>query len=256
VRSAAGIATGMEPAFRSFADLHCHSSASFDSLSGPETLIRNARRFGLTHLAITDHERIDGALRARDLAASGREEPRVQVIVGEEVRTTGGDLIGLFLERAVAPGQSPMDTAAAIHEQGGLVGVPHPFDRFRSSAGSLADEATMTELSQSVDYIEIHNARAVGAANHRAAELAHALSVPGAASSDAHSALEVGVAYTILRGGFSTAAELRELLPGAELVMGRASYIVRLLTPVAKLVQRSRGNRRLSPESFGRGVVS
>ncbi len=95
---------------RSFADLHTHSSASFDSLSDPRKMIDKAIRLGLTHLAITDHERIDGAQRARDLAP-----PQLQVIVGEEIRSADGDMLGLFLER--------VDPAGAI---GGRDGRGHP----------------------------------------------------------------------------------------------------------------------------------
>ena len=128
-------------------------------------MVEKALRIGLTHLAITDHERIDGALRARDLAPDG-----LTVIIGEEVRTRAGDLIGLFLERAVPPGLSPAETAAAIHEQGGLVGLPHPFDRFRSSGGDkAAADAEVAALAAAVDYVEIHNARAYGSANPMAA---------------------------------------------------------------------------------------
>ncbi len=233
----------MDPApRRAFVDLHCHSSSSFDSLSKPADLVRNAKRFGLTHLAITDHERIDGALRARDLAPD-----EVNVIVGEEVRTTGGDLLGLYLEEAVSPRMSPIETAAAIHAQGGLVGLPHPFDRFRSSSGAMGAEDALDGLAAAIDFVEVHNARAVGRANERAALFARGHGLPGIASSDAHSLLEVGVAYSVLPRGFSSAAELRDLLADAELVMGRGSYFVRLWTPVAKVVQRLRGNRRVQP---------
>jgi predicted metal-dependent phosphoesterase TrpH len=250
--------SGLEPAVRSFADLHCHSSASFDSLSSPRSLIRQARRFGLTHLAITDHERIDGALRTRDLAAMrpGDGHEPLTVIVGEEVRTTEGDMIGLFLERAVAPGQTPMETAAAIHEQGGLAGIPHPFDRFRSSGARLAQAAGLADLVQAVDFIEIYNARAMGRANAHAAELARNEGIAGVASSDAHSPFEVGVAYTILPGPIRSADDLRRLLPQASMVLGRASYVVRLLTPFAKLINRSRGNVRISAPSFDLGGAS
>jgi predicted metal-dependent phosphoesterase TrpH len=227
---------------RSFVDLHCHSSSSFDSLNKPADILRNAKRFGLTHVAITDHERIEGALRARDLA---RDE--VSVIVGEEVRTTGGDLLGLFLERAVPPGLSLVETAAAIHEQGGLVGLPHPFDRFRSSGGDLAAGDALGELASAIDFVEVHNARAVGRANERAALFAREHGLPGVSSSDAHSLMEVGVAYSVLPRGFANAAELRDLLADAELVMGRGSYFLRAWTPVAKLVQRLRGNERVRP---------
>src|SRR4029079_14271740 len=91
--------TGPGGAVRSFADLHCHTSASFDSLSKPEQVVRAAATRGLTHLAVTDHDRIEGALRARDAAPAG-----LRVIVGQEVRTTTGDLIALYIDKAIPPG--------------------------------------------------------------------------------------------------------------------------------------------------------
>jgi predicted metal-dependent phosphoesterase TrpH len=235
---------GGSPGPRSFADLHTHSSASFDSLSDPRRMVDRAIAIGLTHLAITDHERIDGALRAADAAGD-----RLTVIVGEEVRSRDGDLIGLFMERAVPPGRSAAETAAAIHEQGGLVGLPHPFDGFRASGGSRAGhvEQALEELAAIVDYVEAHNARAYRDANPMAAAFAARHGLPGVASSDAHTIMELGVATTSLPGPFSTAAELRALLPLATLMPGRATYYVRLWTPVAKLLQRLRGNRRVPP---------
>lgn len=231
-------------AARSFADLHSHSSASFDSLADPARMIERARRSGLTHLAITDHEHIDGAQRAGELAGDD-----LQVIVGEEIRTRDGDLIGLFLERVVPPGLSAAETASAIREQGGIVGLPHPFDSLRSSGGSRAGgaERALEELAAIVDYVEVHNARAYRDANPQAAAFAARHGLPGVASSDAHSVMELGIASTILPGRFSTAEELRALLPEATLLTGRASYYVRLWTPFAKLVQRLRGKGRVRP---------
>jgi predicted metal-dependent phosphoesterase TrpH len=203
-----------------------------------------ARRIGLTHLAITDHERIDGALRARDHAPDD-----LVVIVGEEVRSADGDLIGLFLERPVPPGLSAAETAAAIHEQGGIVGLPHPFDRFRSSGGSKAaeQERALAALATAVDYVEVHNARAYRDANPRAAAFAAAHGLPGTASSDAHSVMELGVSQTVVSGPVTDAASLLAALPAAHLITSRASYLVRGWTPIAKLVQRIRGNRRIVP---------
>ena len=231
---------------RSFADLHSHSAASFDSLSDPRKMIAKAVRLGLTHLAITDHERVDGAQRARDMAP-----PELQVIVGEEIKSRDGDIIGLFLEHAVPPGLSAAETAAAIREQGGLVGLPHPFDSHRNSGGSQASEAEqkLEELATIIDYVEVHNARAYRDANPLAGAFAQRHGLPGTASSDAHSITELGIASTVLPGAFTTAEELRALLPHAELVTGRASYYVRLWTPIAKLVNRARGNGRIRPEA-------
>jgi predicted metal-dependent phosphoesterase TrpH len=227
---------------RSFADLHTHSSASFDSLADPRKMIEKAVRVGLTHLAITDHERIDGAQRARDLAPA-----QLQVIVGEEIRSADGDILGLFLERPVPPGLSAEETAAAIREQGGLVGLPHPFDSFRSSGGSKAGEAEqkLEALASIVDYVETHNARAYRDANPLAGAFAERHGIPGVASSDAHSIIELGIASTVLPGPFTTAQGLLALLPAAALVTGRASYYVRLWTPIAKLANRARGNDRI-----------
>ena len=116
---------------RAFMDLHCHTSASFDCLSAPAAVVRAAASRGLTHLAVTDHETVDGALEARDAART--QAPDLTVIVGEEVRTREGDLIALYIERAVPRGLSVTETIAAVREQGGLIGVPHPFDRYRGS---------------------------------------------------------------------------------------------------------------------------
>jgi predicted metal-dependent phosphoesterase TrpH len=228
---------------RSFVDLHCHSAASFDSLSKPADIVRLAHERGLTHLAITDHERIDGAVVARDLAPPG-----LTVIIGEEIRSRDGDVLGLFLERAVAPGLAAAETVAAIHEQGGLAGLPHPFDRFRNSALAGEREELLDELAAQLDFVEAYNARVPFAeANERAATFARRHGLPGVASTDAHSLLEVAVACTIVPGLIETPDQLRNALAGATLLTGHASYLVRGLTPLAKLVNRARGNRRVRP---------
>ena len=226
---------------RAFIDLHCHTSASFDCLARPGDVVKAAATRGLTHLIVTDHDRIEGALAARELAPDS-----LTVIVGEEIRTRDGDLIGAFLQRVVPPGMSAVETVAAIREQGGLVGVPHPFDRLR---GSVLTDARMSGLAPLVDWIEVHNARLVGGGNERAAAFARGQGLAGVAVSDAHSILEVGVAYTALDGDPSTPAGLLAALAGAEIVPGRASYAVRLWTPIAKAVNRVRGNRRIPPRA-------
>jgi predicted metal-dependent phosphoesterase TrpH len=224
---------------RAFIDLHCHTSASFDSLADPVAVARAAASRGLTHLVVTDHDRIDGALRARDAAPDG-----LTVLIGEEVKTADGDLICVFLERAVPPGLPAAETIAAARDQGGLVGIAHPFDRFR---GSIGKEARIASLAPLVDWVETHNARIVGHGNEDAVAFAQSTGLPGVAVSDAHSVLEVGVAYTALDGDPSTPAGLLASLPTAALVPGRATYAVRLWTPIAKGVQRVRGNRRVRP---------
>lgn len=228
---------------RAFIDLHCHTSASFDSLAKPADVVRAAHARGLTHLVVSDHDRIDGALAARDAAPPG-----LTVIIGEEVKTADGDLICAFLTSAIPPGLSAEETVAAAREQGGLVGIPHPFDQHR---GSLLRDARMESLASIVDWVETYNARLIGNGNDLAAEFAYRYGLPGVAVSDAHSVLEVGVAQSVLDGDPSTAAGLLAALGSADLVIGRASYLVRLWTPVAKGIQRLRGNGRIHPGGRG-----
>jgi hypothetical protein len=223
---------------RAFADLHSHSRGSFDSLAAPKDMVKAAHARGLTHLAITDHDRIDVAQAARELAPAG-----LTVIVGEEVKTLGGDLICLFLEEAIPPGLPAIEAIAAARDQGGLVGIPHPFDRHRRS---LLNDASMAELVPMVDWVETHNARLIGHGNDDAQAFALEHGLPGISVSDAHSVMEVGVAYTAFDGDPSTAAGLLATLPTAEIIPGRASYFVRLWTPVAKTVNHVRGNRRVA----------
>jgi hypothetical protein len=221
-----------------FVDLHCHTRASFDCLSAPKAVVRAAAERGLTHLAITDHDRIDGALEARAAAPPG-----LMVIVGEEVKTLGGDLICLFLTEAIPPGLPADEAIAAAREQGGLVGIPHPFDRLRSS---LLRDPAMEAITSSVDWVETHNARLLGGGNDLAVAFARKQGLPGVAVSDAHSILEVAVAYTRLEGDPGSPAGLLAALAGAQLVPGRASLVIRGWTPIAKLVQRVRGNGRVA----------
>jgi predicted metal-dependent phosphoesterase TrpH len=228
-----------------FMDLHCHTSASFDCLSDPVKVGRAAQRRGITHLAITDHDRIDGALRARDAAPDG-----LTVIVGEEVKTAAGDLICLFLDTAVPPGLPPAETIALVREQGGLVGIPHPFDRHRNSMANAMAE--LDALAGLVDWVEVYNARVVfREGNERAQAFAQRTGLSGAAVSDAHSLLEVGVASTRVIGDPSTPSGLLQALAMAEVQPGRATFFVRGVTPFAKLVQRARGNGRVRPVPSG-----
>jgi predicted metal-dependent phosphoesterase TrpH len=206
-------------------------------------VLRAAVERGLTHLAITDHDRIDAALAARDAAPDG-----LTVIVGQEVKTLTGDLIALYIDKPAPVGLPAVEAAARIRESGGLVGLAHPFDRFRAGAGRMGWEIELEQLTPFLDYVEAWNARLfIGNGNAHAAEFAVAHRLPGVAVSDAHTVLEVGVAYTILDGPIRDAAELRAALAGARLVTAKGSRAVRIAMPVAKLIQRLRGNRRVVP---------
>lgn len=222
-------------------DLHCHSSASFDSTADPRAIVKAALSRGLTHLAITDHDRIEAALRARDDAPAG-----LTVIVGEEIKSRDGDLVAVFLESLVPPGMPAAETIEAVRAQGGLVGVPHPFDGLRGFGRKSG--ARLEEIAGQVDWVEVYNARVVGgSANEKAALFAQEHGLPGICASDSHTVLEVGVSYNALAGDPSTPQGLLAALTSVDMHPGRATFYVRAWTPLAKLVQRTRGNGRVRP---------
>ncbi|MBN1402642.1 MAG: PHP domain-containing protein, partial [Anaerolineae bacterium] len=166
-------------------DLHVHTYHSADSLSRPAEILRCMDRNGVDVVAITDHNAIDGAREVAALAPA-------RVIIGEEVRTSQGEIIGLFLRNWIAPGQSPRETVAAIHAQGGLVYVPHPMDRIRGSA--LTEDALLSIIPW-IDVFEIYNARVYWQRpNRRAREIAVTHHLAMGAGSDAHRPEDVGLA--------------------------------------------------------------
>jgi len=168
------------------ADLHVHTCYSPDSLTPLEGIIEAARRCGLDRVAVTDHNRLEGALRLREMA------PEL-VIVGEEIRTTEGELLCFFLEEEVPAGLSPEETIARVRDQGGIVGISHPMDQIRREA---MGKRALTRLRGQLDCVEVFNARCLLAAhNRRAAAWAAELGLPGTAGSDAHHVVEIGRAY-------------------------------------------------------------
>lgn len=164
-------------------DLHVHSSASHDCLVPPERMAEAAQRLGLSPVVLTDHDTIAGALYLR--------ESGVPVIVGQEITTADGELIGLFLEEAVPRGLAATDTVRAIKEQGGLVYVQHPYDRYRKHL----HEEVLEQIARDIDIVEVFNARCDEEANKLAKDLRTTLGVAGGAGSDAHRLEDVGAAY-------------------------------------------------------------
>jgi predicted metal-dependent phosphoesterase TrpH len=175
------------------ADLHMHTSWSHDCSTDPAELVDHAEAHGLGAIAVTDHNVFGGALEAADYA-SGRE---LVVIPGEEVKTDGqGELIGLFLEREIPRGLSFADTIAAIREQGGLVYVPHPFDRLHA----IPDPRTLHRHLADIDVFEVYNARLLlEAYNDEALRFARKYNLTIGAGSDAHVLQGVGTGAVRMR---------------------------------------------------------
>jgi predicted metal-dependent phosphoesterase TrpH len=213
-------------------DLHVHTCYSRDTLTPLEDVIKAALSRGLGALAITDHNVIGGALALRCMAP-------FPVIVGEEIHSSEGEIIGLFLQHFIAPGLTPAQTVAQIKQQGGLVYIPHPFDSLRRP--TLRESALLTVL-EDVDALEVMNARVMQHAhNERARRFAQAHGLPGGAGSDAHTALEIGQAYMEMQPFSDRGSFLRSLVTGR--VCGSlSSPHVHLLSTWAKM-QKRRGMR-------------
>ncbi len=209
-------------------DLHVHTCYSHDCLLSLEDLVAAAVRRGLGALAVLDHNEIEGAL------ALSKRAP-FPVIVGEEVYTAEGEVAGLFLQERVPPGLSLEQAIARIKEQGGLLYIPHPFDRYRSSA--LGEPALMRILDQ-VDVIEVLNARALYQAdNEKAMQFAGAHGIPGGAGSDGHTPGEIGQAYVEMEPFVGKDDFLRSLSQ-ARVGGGVSSPHVHLYTTLAKIRRR------------------
>jgi predicted metal-dependent phosphoesterase TrpH len=168
-------------------DLHTHTMWSGDSTTTPDEFAGAIGASGLDVVCITDHNSIDGAIELRD-----RLDCRV--IVGEELRTAAGEIIGLFLTERVPMGISHVDAAKAIREQGGVVYIPHPFDPMRRNLS----EAALYELAESdlIDAVEVFNAKtSLSSLNRRAAEFAAEFGIVAGAGSDGHVPDALGAAY-------------------------------------------------------------
>ena len=205
-------------------DFHCHTSFSKDSLTSPANLVMTSRRRGLGRVIVTDHNNIDGALAARQLDSE-------LIIVGEEIRTTCGEILAAYVIESVPRGLSPQETIKRLRDQGAFISVSHPFD-IRSGAWALDD---LLEIAPFVDAIEVFNARCMKpGANQSALRFAQDYNLPGTAGSDAHAAFELGVACVEL-AQFESPNELRRVI-GQGRVRGRLSpFWVHLVSRYARI---------------------
>jgi predicted metal-dependent phosphoesterase TrpH len=199
-------------------DLHMHTEWSHDcSIPVPE-LLEHAEAIGLGAIAITDHNRFGGALEA---VARARDRP-LTVIPGEEVKTDGqGEVIGLFLEEEIPRGLSFADTIAAIKAQGGLVYLPHPFDRLHA----IPDPRTLHRHLADIDVFEVYNARLLRESfNDEALRFARKYDLTMGAGSDAHVLPGVGTGAVRMRA-FNGPEEFLVSLSGAQILRRPKSLV-------------------------------
>ena len=166
-------------------DLHVHSKHSFDSFLKPKDIICAAKKKGLDGIAITDHNTINGGLEARKL----NPDPYFVVIIGAEISTEMGDIIGLFLEKDIES-RTGMEVIDEIHRQGGIAVLPHPYKGHK-----LLNE----ECIRKIDVIECFNSRTSRENNRKARDLAERFKKPAIGGSDAHFCSEIGACKVILK---------------------------------------------------------
>ncbi len=193
-------------------DLHMHTDHSPDCATPVEVLLETARDRGLGAIAITDHNEVSGALEARRIAEQAGEG--LKVIVAEEVKTAEqGEVIGLFLEEKIPRGMTMAETIAAIREQGGLVYVPHPFDRFHS----VPDYEHLLGIIEEIDVLEVFNPRvALTAFNEEAERFARKYRIVPGAGSDSHVAQGLGSVRVRIHD-FDGPAEFLEAMRDADI---------------------------------------
>lgn len=210
-------------------DLHTHSKASKDGGITPEQYAKLLQDEVLDIIAITDHDRIDYA---QDMQkALGTDK----IIVGQEVTTTEGDIIGLYLNQPIPVGLTAKEACKLIHKQNGLVCIPHPFETLRKGVS----HATLGTIAEHVDMIEGHNGRATFQNySNEALMWADTQQKPAVASSDAHGLKGVGRTYTVLTKHPTSPTNLLTELSHATLIYKRSPLLTLLYPTINRMKKR------------------
>ena len=205
-------------------DLHIHSKYSYDSLSEPAKIVKVAKKKGLSGIAITDHNTLKGGLEALKYA-----DDEFLVIVGEEVATDGGEIIGLFLKEELKS-RSALTVIKEIRNQGGIAILAHPYKR---------TSRINMEIIKKIDAVEGFNSRGKrlgsGDKNRLALELAQKHNLPLTAGSDAHFLFEIGRARCIIEKGLSAKEVKQAILNGEAKISGKVSSI--FVEPFSQLIK-------------------
>ena len=200
-------------------DLHMHTDHSPDCATPAEVLLETAKARGLGAIAITDHNEVSGAHEAREIAA---RIGGIKVIVAEEIKTAHeGEVIGLFIEERIERGMSLAETIAEIRRQGGLVYVPHPFDRLHS----VPDYEHLLKVIEEIDILEVFNPRiALSSFNEEAVRFARKYRIVAGAGSDSHVAQGLGSVKIGLRD-FDGPQEFLQSMRDADIVRKHKNLI-------------------------------
>jgi len=211
-------------------DLHIHSHFSPDGGMSPEEVLKTAEMAGLDVIAVTDHNTIKGGLETRKLV----RERDIIVIVGEEIKTEDGEVIGLGLKENIEKGLPLEETCRLIKGQKGLVMIPHPFEKLRKGVGKK-----MKNIIDYIDAVEVFNARCYfERSNRKAEEFAREHNLPVCAGSDAHFSMEIGSAYMVIDSEKNADSVLRALKECKAAIVGKRTGIRPHLKTTGKNIKR------------------
>src|SRR5204862_5714978 len=229
-------------------DLHMHTDHSPDCATPVDVLLQTAKERGLGAIAITDHNEISGALAARERA---QRDGDVKVIVAEEVKTAEqGEVIGLFIEEKIPRGMTMAETIGEIRRQGGLVYVPHPFDRLHS----VPDYEHLLDIVEDIDILEVFNPRvALTAFNEEAERFAAKYRIVPGAGSDSHVAQGLGSVMIRVRE-FDGPEEFLEAMRDADIVRKHKNLIYVQALKLLQTTARSSAQRRGAAPADARPV--
>jgi glycosyltransferase involved in cell wall biosynthesis len=229
-------------------DLHMHTDHSYDCATPVEVLLAEARAKGLGAIAVTEHNEISGALAAAELAGKAG----VKVIVGEEIKTAAqGEVIGLFIKEKIPRGLTLQETISEIKRQGGLVYVPHPFDRMHS----VPDYKHLLDVIGDIDVLEIFNPRvAISEYNEEAVRFAAKYRIIAGAGSDAHVPQGLGSVRIRMRD-FDGPEQFLESLRDADITRNPASLFYVQALKFLQTKAMPAGARRAAKERRVRRVA-
>lgn len=211
------------------ADFHMHTHYSPDSEMSPERLVARCLEVGLNCIAVTDHNTAEGAFAVREIAP-------FMVIIGEEVNTAEGEVTGLFLLETIPAGLSPVETVRRIKNQGGLVSLPHPFDRFRSE---VITRRGIEDVLPYADIVEVFNSRNnLDADNRKAHEFAREHGLLTSGVSDAHTPMELGRTYVTMPEFDGTPEGFKAALAQGTIHGRKMTPLIHAVTTFTKLKKR------------------
>ena len=224
-------------------DLHMHTDHSGDCATPVDVLLQTARDRGLGAIAITDHNEVSGALEARRIAEQMGD---IKVIVAEEVKTAEqGEVIGLFIEEKIPKGLTMAETIAEIRRQGGLVYVPHPFDRFHS----VPDYEHLLDIVEEIDLLEVFNPRvALTSFNEEAVRFANKYRIVPAAGSDSHVAQGLGSVRQRIHD-FDGPAEFLEAMRDADITRKHKNLVYVQTLKFLQTTGRPKAPKRRVPDA-------